>query len=90
MKVTMRRGHTMARAISSDVQAKLDLLIEAAVARGRVRGPDTLRELDLAAIAYYRVAKQENMEREHADGLCNGSCPICARAQEQEEMEESA
>lgn len=82
----------MTRASSSDVQAKLDILIEAAIARGRVLNPDTLKELDQAARAFYRVAKQENMEREHADGLCNGSCPICMRTKDCEEelAEESA
>lgn len=89
-----RSSNTMSRATSSDVQAKLDLLIEAAIARGRVRNPETLHDLDLAAIAYHRVARTDTLEREHAYGLCNRSCLLCERqrerARETEKEEESA
>lgn len=87
------RANGQVRAHSSDVAAKLDLLIEAAVARGRVRGPETLRELDQAAIEYYKVSKAWTLEREHQLGVCHElSCPLCerARAREGEEVEESA
>ena len=83
----------MARADSSDVAAKLDLLVEAAVARGRVRSPETLKELDLAAIAYYRVAVAHTIEREHQLGACNeASRPFCERARERsgEALEEES
>jgi hypothetical protein len=77
--------------ITSEVQAKLDLLVEAAIARGRVRGPDTLRELDLAALAYYRVSRAATLEREHQLGVCHElSCPFCIRLHEQESEEETA
>jgi hypothetical protein len=86
-----RRGIHMSRATSSDVDAKLDLLIEAAVARGRVRSQETLHELDQAAIAYHRVARAWTIEREHQLGVCNElSCPFCERAQHEEPEEESA
>lgn len=88
------RANGQVRAVSSDVTAKLDLLIEAAVARGRVRGPETLRELDEAAIAYYKVSKAFTLEREHSYGCCNeASCPFCQRAREkagEEEAEEKS
>jgi hypothetical protein len=81
----------MSRASSSDVEAKLDLLVEAAIARGRVRSPETLRELDQAAIDYYRVSKAWTIEREHQFGACHeASCPFCERARAQEPEEESA
>ncbi len=85
----IRRGGQMSRATSSDVQAKLDLLIEAAVARGRVRSPETLRDVDQAAIAYYRVARAWTIEREHQLGVCNeASCPFCERARARGHREE--
>jgi hypothetical protein len=84
----------MVRAVNSDVTAKLDLLIEAAIARGRVRSSETLQELDSAAIAYYKVSKAATMEREHQLGVCNElSCPFCKRAREragEEEVEEKS
>ena len=68
------------RSTSSEVAAKLDLLIEAAIARGRDRRPETLAELDTAALAYWRVSRQATIEREHAYGLCNpNSCVLCER-----------
>jgi hypothetical protein len=89
--VANRRGVHMSRASSSDVDAKLDLLIEAAIARGRVRSPETLRDLDQAAIDYYRVSKAWTIEREHQMGVCHqASCPFCERAQVEEPEEESA
>ena len=84
-------GH--ARAQSSDVSAKEDLLIEAAIARGRVRSAETLHDLDQAAIEYYKVSKVWTLEREHQLGVCReSSCPFCerARARAGEEVEESA
>jgi len=88
------RANGQVRAVSSDVTAKLDLLIEAAIARGRVRSPETLRELDEAAIAYYKVSKAFTLEREHSFGVCNeASCPFCRRAREkagEEEAEEKS
>lgn len=87
------RANGQVRAQSSDVQAKLDLLIEAAVARGRVRNPETLHDLDQAAIEYYKVSKAWTLEREHQLGVCReASCPFCERARERagEEVEESA
>jgi hypothetical protein len=90
----VQRSNGQGRAQSSDVQAKLDILIEAAIARGRVRSPETLRELDEAAIAYYKVSKAFTIEREHSFGVCNeNSCPFCQRAREkagEEEVEEKS
>jgi hypothetical protein len=86
-----RRGIHMSRATSSDVDAKLDLLVEAAIARGRVRSPETLKELDQAAIDYHRVARAWTLEREHQMGVCRPeSCSFCRRNQEEEPEEESA
>ena len=92
-----QRSNGMVRAGSSDILAKADLLIEAAVARGRVRSPETLRDLDEAAIAYYKVARALTIEREHSFGSCNpSSCPFCRRARERageegnEEVEEKS
>lgn len=77
------------RASSSDIQAKLDLLVEAAVARGRVRRPETLAELDTAALEYWRVARKATIEREHAYGICNPlSCVLCERENERRDSEE--
>lgn len=85
------KGFSQSHASSSNVQAKLELLIEAAIARGRVRGPETLNDLDQAALDYYRVARIETMEREHSYGVCNeSSCPLCERARHEEPEEESA
>jgi hypothetical protein len=91
------RANGQVRAHSSDVAAKLDLLVEAAVARGRVRSPETLRDLDQAAIEYYKISKAWTLEREHQLGVCHElSCPLCERARERdceretEEVEESA
>ena len=87
------RANGQLRAHSSDVSAKLDILIKYAIARGRVRSPETLHDLDQAAIAYYKVSRAATAEREHAYGLCNPlSCPLCEKARERagEEVEESA
>jgi len=85
------RANGQVRAHSSDVGAKLDFLVEAAIARGRVRSPETLRELDQAALAYYKVARAETLEREHSYGLCSPlSCPFCERARERAGLEEES